>query len=138
MDLVAIKAELDAGHPGPVGNPGIVPYDVDDAIAAGQFNAVNRTLNRTSMTGSEVLNAIDAAEWGTRTAEQKQVVWDIVHLGDINPFGVEVTLMTSAFTGAGGVTMAELNAARKDNVSRAVELGLGFIYPGHIEQARAQ
>ncbi len=128
---LALKAELLSDHP-TTGDP----YNADAVIAASQLNAVNRTKNRTSMTGSEVLNAVDAAEWSTRTVEQKQVVWDIVHLGTVNPFGVEATLMTVAFSDAGGVTIAALAAARVDDVSRAVELGLGFIAPGHVENAR--
>ena len=131
MDLAALAAELTAGH------PDTGAYNVDDALAAAQLNAVNRTRNLASMTGSEVINAVDTTEWGTRTAEQKQTVWDIVHLGTVNPFGVEATLIQSAFSGAGGVTVAALAAARAPAASRAEELGLGFVYPGHIQQARA-
>ncbi len=132
MDLAALKAELSGVHPGTA-----LAYDSDDAIAAEQLNAVNRTRNRNSMTGSEVLNSIDSGEWSTRTAEQKQVIWDIVHLGDVNPFGVEATLITDAFSGAGGLTMAALAAARLEPISRAVELEFGFVKVGYVEQARA-
>ena len=131
MDLAALAAELTAGH------PDTGAYNVDDALAAAQLNAVNRTRNLASMTGSEVINAVDTTEWGTRTADQQQVVWDIVHLGTVNPFGVEATLIQSAFSGAGGVTVAALAAARAPAASRADELGLGIIKQGHVAEARA-
>lgn len=131
MDIAALSIELAAGH------PDTGPYDANDETAAGQLNAVNRTTNKTSMTGSEILNAVHAGEWGTRTADQKQTVWDIVHLGTVNPFGVEATLMTAAFVGAGGATIAALVAARVNHVSRAVERELGPVKVGHVAQARA-
>ena len=130
MDLVALAAELVAGH------PETGAYDVDAATASAQINAVNRSRNKTSMTGSEILNNVDASEWGTRSADQKQVIWDIVHLGDINPFGVEATLITAAFDGAGGVTLAALGAARVESISRATELGLGRVVVGNVIEAR--
>ena len=130
MNLAALAAELTAGH------PDTGAYDADAATAATEINAVNRSRNKTSMTGSEILNNVDASEWGTRSADQKQVVWDVVHLGDINPFGVEATLITAAFDGAGGVTLAALGAARVESISRATELGLGRVVVGNVIEAR--
>jgi len=130
MNLAALAAELTAGH------PDTGAYDADAATAATEINAVNRSRNKTLMTGSEILNNVDASEWGTRSADQKQVVWDVVHLGDINPFGVEATLITAAFDGAGGVTLAALGAARVESISRATELGLGRVVVGNVIEAR--
>jgi len=130
MDLAALKAELTAGH------PGTGAYDADDATAAGQLNAVNRTKNLASLTGSEVINAVDAAEFTALSAAEQQQVWDIVHLGTVNPFGIEATLFTSIF-GGGSATITALAAARTEDVSRGVELGLGTAGEGHIAQARA-
>ncbi|HUT92498.1 MAG TPA: hypothetical protein VMY37_23595 [Thermoguttaceae bacterium] len=129
MNIAALKAELLAGH------PGTGAYDDDAAVAAGQLNAVNRTRNRASMTGSEIINAVVPSEWNALTDAERQTVWNILHLGDVNPFGVEATLLTSTF-GAGSATITALAAARKDDVSRADELGLGTVYPGHVENAR--
>ena len=130
MDIEKLKTELAGVH------PGTGDYNADDAIAADQLNAVNRSQNRTSMTGSEILNAVDAGEWASRTAEQKRTVWDVIHMGTINPFGVEATLITDAFSGAEGVTLTALTEARGISVSRAVELGLGIVGSNHIELAR--
>ena len=99
--------------------------EMTDQEIAESLNTVDRPRNRTSMTGSEVLNAIDAGEWATRTAEQKQTIWDIVHIGTVNPFGVEATLLTGAFAGAGGATITALGLARVELISRAAEQGIG-------------
>ena len=130
MDLAALAAELTAGH------PDTGTYDADSAIAATQINVVNRKKNRTSMTGSEVLNAVNAGEWVALTDAQRQTVWDVVHLGDVNPFGIEATLITNVF-GGGSATITELADARKEDVSRADELGLGQVRTGTVQQARA-
>ena len=130
MDLAALAAELTAGH------PDTGAYDADSAIAATQINVVNRKKNRTSMTGSEVLNAVNAGEWVALTDAQRQTVWDVVHLGDVNPFGIEATLITNVF-GGGSATITELADARKEDVSRADELGLGQVRTGTVQQARA-
>ena len=106
-----------------------------DAAAAADLNTVYRTKNKTSMTGSEILNNVDATEWAALDAAEKQTVWDIVHLGTINPFGVEATLMIGVFEG-GSATITALQAARKDDVSRAVELNIGWVRPGNIQEAR--
>jgi len=129
MDISILAAELTAdllsrGYSG-----------MSDAEAAADLNIVCRERNRSSMTGSEVLNAVDVTEWGSLDAGQKQTVWDVVHLGDVNPFGVEATLLIAVF-GSGSNTIAALAVARKEAIGRAVELGLGFIYPGHIQNAR--
>ena len=130
MSLAALKAELSAGH------PDTGAYSATDSIASTEINTVNRTRNRTSMTGSEVINQIDSTEWNALTDAQKQEVWDVVHLGDINPFGVEATLLINVF-GGGSATITALAAARKDDVSRADELGLGRVREGTVTSARA-
>ena len=129
MDIAALKTELLAGH------PDTGAYDADDEVATGQLNAVNRTTNKSSMTGSEVYNAIDSTEWLALTDSHKQEIWDILHLGDINPFGLEATRFSAIF-GSGSGTVTALKVARKNDVSRAVELGLGFIKLGHVQMAR--
>lgn len=108
---------------------GLTPQQIADSL-----NTVNRPRNRSSMTGSEVLNAVDVSEWGTRSDVQKQVIWDIVHLGTVDPFGVEQDLLVAAFADAGGVTIAALGEARVEAISRAVELGIGQVKTGHVER----
>tara|TARA_Y100000034_G_C6847467_1_gene384035 strand:- start:528 stop:893 length:366 start_codon:yes stop_codon:yes gene_type:complete len=120
MDPVALAAELTGGH------PDTGAYDADASVAAGQLNAVNRTLPKATMTASEVFNAIDKTEFNALVAADQQLVWDILHLGELNPYGLEATLFTDTF-GAGTDTIIALNAARTTAVSRAVEIGLGTV-----------
>jgi len=126
-----LRTELLAGH------PVTGAYNADAALAAAELNAVNSTTNVGSMTGSEVMNKIVPSAFKALSAADKQTVWDILHLGTINPFGIEASLLTDIF-GGGSATITALGAARKNNVSRAVELGLGEIKPGHVERARAK
>ena len=95
----------------------------------------NRSVDKTSMTGSEILNNVDATQWAGLDAAGKQTVWDIVHLGTINPFGVEATLLIGVF-GAGTATITALAAARVNTVSRATELGLGGFRVGDVDRIR--
>ena len=129
MDYVALKAELthdplDRGYSG-----------MSDVEATTDLNTVYRERNRVAMTGSEVLNAVDTTEWSGLSDAEKQTVWNVIHIGDLNPFGVEADLLVGVF-GGGSATITALSAARKESDSRAVELGLGYLAPGHVQNAR--
>lgn len=128
-NIAIIKTELAGVHP----VTGV--YDVDNQLAADQLNVVNRTTNKTEMSASEVYNAIDVTNWLALTDAQRQEIWDILHLGTINPFGFEATRFTTIF-GGGSATITALAAARVNNVSRAVELGIGVVKRDHVRQAR--
>ena len=129
MDIAALASELTVdsltrGYSG-----------MSDAEAAADLNTVYRQTNKSTMSGSEILNNVVAGEWAALTADEQQTVWDICHLGDVNPFGIEATLMIGVF-GAGSDTITALQVARKNDVSRAVELGLGWVRPGNVTEAR--
>ena len=130
MYFTLLKSEI-TDDPLGRGYAGMTDQQVVDSLMA-----VNCEQDRTSMSGSEILNAIVASEWDTRTDAQKKIVWDVVHMGAINPFGVEKTLIAAAFSGTGGATIAALNAARVTQVSRAAELSLGIPKAGHVQQVR--
>jgi hypothetical protein len=94
----------------------------------------NRVRNKTSLTGSEVLNAIPKADLFALPTVELQRMWNVVHLGNVNPFGIEADILIDIF-GAGSATITTLAAIRKEIVSRAVELGI-ILKKGYIEQAR--
>ncbi len=108
---------------------------MSDSEIAVDINTVYRTVDKATMTGSEVLNAIDKGEFNTLSITNKQLLWDILHIGNINPFGIEATLFIDIFGGA-SATIISLQALRKNNVSRAMELGIGKVREGHIILAR--
>ena len=104
--------------------------------AADRLNVIDRTKNRESMSGSEILNAIDDTEWLALSESARQVVWDICHLGSVNPFGHEARLMQQVFSEPNSPTIAALGTARKEKISRANELGLDVVTDGHVHSAR--
>ena len=132
MDYQALKAELDAGH------PDTGAYDADDTIAAGELNAVNRTIPRTSMNGDEIFGATDNAEF-TGLTDHKQQLWvsftskDIINAYD----QVNINFLDYIF-GTDSQTKTTLAVLRTEDVSRAVEIGLDKApNAGHVTHARS-
>lgn len=114
-----------------------------DAQVAANLNIVYRTRNRTSMTGDEVFQATVPAEYNAlpdgsaNNTTDDQAHW-LAFCGraEIDPFATaNVQFVTSIFGGGSG-TVAALNAARVENVSRGVELGLGTVGEGDVWDVR--
>ena len=124
-----LKAERADGH------PDTGAYSEDDKTFVVEINAVNRTVNKDTMTSSQVYNAIVASEYTALTTSQQDEIWNILHLGEINPFGLEATRFTAIF-GVGSATITALAAARQVFVSRAAELEFPEVKHGHVEMAR--
>ncbi len=108
---------------------------MSDQTAADDLNTSYRTRNRVSMSASEVYNAIDQTGWAALSAADQQEVWEILHMGDVNPFGREATRFTAIF-GGGSVTIAALASARIESITRAVERGLGEVKSRDVGYAR--
>ena len=106
-----------------------------DAEIAVDMNTVYRQSNKTSMAGTEILNVIDKSEFNALTTAKRQSFWNILHLGNINPFGIEADLLVDIF-GGGSITISNLQGLRKKNISRADELGIGKVREGHVLEAR--
>lgn len=130
MDYVAIKAELDAGH------PDTGAYNVDDQLAADQLNVVNRSRNRTSMTGKEVKDQIKEADWISRTDAQKTQLLALFARDDLAPFGIDAIIFTDIMTGSADTSVADLAAYRVESISRAVELDFGVLSAANVHTAR--
>lgn len=106
-----------------------------DQEAADDLNSEYRPDPRTSMSASDVLNAVDDTEYGVLTDANKDRLWQLLGIGDLNPFGVEAALMTSIF-GGGSATITALAADRVDHITRAAELGIR-VSRSAVEGARA-
>ena len=130
MDIAALKVELLAGH------PDTGAYDADDATAAAQLNVVNRTITRPTVSGSEILNATDDAEFTALQAANKNRWLAMCGVDEIDTNGGVAKSIEADLFGAGTNTRANLVALKNPPVSRAVELGLGFIKTGHVQEAR--
>jgi hypothetical protein len=131
MDIAALKAELLTGH------PETGAYDANDALAAGQLNAVNRTRNVVSVEGQQVFEAAPPAEYNALTADQKQVFLAICGMGTILVNGTNTKAALLAMFGDGTATRTNLAALQTESVSRATELGFGVIKVGYVQQARS-
>lgn len=130
-NIELLKAELISGH------PGTGAYDADPVIAAGQLNAVNRTKNRASMSGDELFAATDSTEFASLTVEKKANWLSFCGRDTINPFGASNVAFVQWVFGGGSTTVASLAASRTTEAGRAEELGIGFVRPGHVTEARA-
>lgn len=127
--ITDLRAELDsdAGRYAALSNRGVV-----DSI-----NTVNVPKNKTNVTGSEIWEATNAAEFNALSDVLKSQWLALCGLDRINPFGVAQPVVQSIFSGAESPTVAALLILRTYNVSRAEELGFRIVKEGHVEMARA-
>lgn len=130
MDITALKAELLGGHP----DTGV--YDADSVVAASQLNAVNRTRNKTSLSGNELFTSTDSTEFAALTDTERQM-WVSWCNTDRDPTNARNISFVNFIFGGGSTTIGNLATIRTEDVSRAVEIGLGVVKAGHVEQARA-
>ena len=129
MDLQVLQAELTA-------DPLARNYaGMTDQQAADALNAVNRTVIRAVMTGSEVADGFDATEFGGLTDVKKARAMTLAGIDRIDPQGFAQRVVVEIF-GAGSQTVSNLAAARQRTISRAEELGLPFVNGGDVHQVR--
>lgn len=130
--LVILRAELDAGH------PGTGAYDANADIAKDQINAENRAVANDSLSGKEFKDAIDATEFDALTESQKQLAYTLFNSDSLDASVGSIDRQTAVTLFAGmTTTLAALSALQTKNISRAAELGLGTVATGDILAARA-
>ena len=130
-DIPKLKTELAAGH------PDTGAYDADAQIAADQLNAVNRSINRASMSGDEMFSHTDTTDFAGLTAAKQSNWLAFCGRDSIDPWGAANVAFVQWIFGAGAATLTALAGARTTDVSRAVEVGIGFVHAGHVAEARA-
>lgn len=132
MNISALRAELTAD---PLGRN----YSaMSDQAAADSLNVANRTASPETIAAAAIWNAIDPAEYAGLSAENKAQVDLISGMGDAVP--IQSGLIKSTLFGlfnAQSATRASLIALAAPPISRAQELGLGFVLVGHVTEARA-
>ena len=133
MDIAALAAELTAGHP----TSG--PYSADPQIAADQINAVNQTRIKASISGSELFKATSKVEFASLPAAQQSAWRETCAIAEHDPSqgGITEATVLDIFP-VQGATVAALQAARNETVSRAEVLGLGKVTMSHVLEARGQ
>ena len=103
------------------------------------LRAANRTVERRSVSGSQIYNAIVPSEFNALLAPQQQLVRDVFGLGEAIDVrtGTNVRAVMLAAFGAGTTTRANLIALVQETISRAAEIGLGDVREGDVARARA-
>ena len=130
MDYVALKTELTT-------DPLTRGYSaMDDVAAAVDLNTVYRERDVESVTGQEIFEAAVTSELDALTDAQRTKFYAIIGMGEILVNGTNTKAALLAMFGAGTTTRTNLGTLQKQSVSRAVELGLGTVAPGDVENAR--
>lgn len=110
-----------------------------DAQAAASLNTANRTRQKTHLTGAQIYECMDRTEFEAKTDPQKVYVRDILGLGGdiLVTSGSKTRSVFVAVFGAGSATINALVALVTETISRATEVGLPVVKPGHVSEARA-
>ncbi len=130
-NLDLLRAELDSGH------PGTGAYSSDAQVAADQMNAVNRTRNKSLVSGDEAFSATEAAGFLGLTDAKRQLWLAFCGRDQIDPFASANVDFVKFIFGDPSPTLTALSAIRTEAVSRAQELNFHNVRPGTIDAARA-
>ncbi len=89
------------------------------------LNAENIPRDRVSMTGLQVKASINPGEYKLLTPPKKQQMIEWLKRDDLDPFGFDRDVLVDIF--GTSTTVASLDAARVETISRGVELRLGVV-----------
>lgn len=108
-----------------------------DQQVADSLNAVDRSATYSVITGAQIFNATDDAEYGALTDAQK-ASWDaLCAISEIDTASGVAKAREAELFGPGTQTRSNLQALRSYSMSRAQELGLGKVNEGDVKHARA-
>lgn len=129
MDLNVLRAELDS-------NPGLYGA-MSDVEVERELNAVDKQETRQYVSGSEIYNAVNDAEYAGLSDAQKDVLRSMASIDQIDTSsGVAKADIQFALAGQ-ATSIANLQALKTTLVSRASQLGLGRVRIGDVTNARA-
>lgn len=127
-----IKTEIDVD---PLGR---VYSGMDDLQVADSANTKDRPVDLSSLSSTAVINAIDKTQWDALVQADRDRIWNLIHMGDLNPFGIEEKIFVDVF-GVATATIVNLAALRRTTnaQTRGQELGLGAIQESEVIRARS-
>lgn len=143
--LQALKAELFTDDTGPLWasyqaiEAGGGDQVSRDTALADLINSLgtNRTVIRESMSGRDLFEATDQAEYGALGDSQKLQWLTLSSFDAVDPApGGNAEALTLALFGGGSTTVATLATRRQQTVSRATELGLPEVKAADVGEAR--
>lgn len=111
---------------------------MSDVEVAQDLTTEYRTYERTSISGAEIFNAIDPAEFSALSDSQKTLVRDVFSLGvniDVSQGTNARAVLVDAFP-SGTTTLENLAGLVNATRSRAAELGLGRVDWRDVRYAR--
>lgn len=130
MNYEELRAELDAGH------PDTGPYSSNDAQAADELNAVNRTVTVQRVPGSDIFNQTDDVEYAALLEEDKNRWLAVCAVLAVDVASGVARAEEAAIFGPGTTTRSNLAALKTQPASRAVEIDLGYVRAGDVTYAR--
>lgn len=129
-DRRALRDEIQ-NDPLGLGYSGMSDQQIYDSL-----HAANRTRNRAELSGDEMRQATNGADF-TGLTDHKRDLWISFCSGEpVDPFAQANADLVNWIFGSGSTTVANLSSLRTETVSRAVELGLGEITLHQISVAR--
>ena len=119
-------------------DPNVVGYStMADSEVVSSINAPYTNQNKASMSGSELMDSQNAAEFIALTDAKKAQWLALCAIDSVDPFGQVVEIVKDIW-GNSSVTISNLAAARVVSVSRATQLGLGKVTLGQVTANRGQ
>jgi len=131
MDYAVLKDEITV-------DPLTRGYDgMSDAAIAVDLNTVYRTRTVESVTGSAIFNATDDVEYGALTDAEKDRWLALCAVDSVDVSSGVAKALEAEIFGPATTTRTNLLALKTEDISRAVELGLGVVNQGDVEKAKA-
>ena len=107
-----------------------------DLEVATDLNIVYRELDVESVSGQAIFETVVPSEYNALTDKQLNLLHAIMGMGSILVNGTNTRTALLSMFGPGTTTRSNLAALQKRDVSRAQELGLPYVYEGHVQEAR--
>lgn len=96
----------------------------------------NRSVNKTALKNTEILEAIETSALLALTGDQATRVWGVLGMDSVNPFGNAAKIFIDAF-GNPSNTLNALASLRTETISRAKELGINSLSAQIVANAKA-
>ncbi len=109
---------------------------MSEQAVADDLNTVYRTRIRASMTGDEVFQQTVNADFAGLTDAKRDLWVSFTSKDIIDPGAASNVEFVQFIFGGGSSSVSNLNAARVENISRAVELELGIVGEGDVWDVR--
>ncbi len=110
---------------------------MSDPEAADSLNTPNRNVSVDSVPSEFVVAALVASEVASLTAAQQRTMWGIIGAGTVRADDTEVKAVFADLFGPATTTRANLLALGTQTISRAQEIGIGFVKAPDVNEARA-